>query len=300
MARYALISDIHGNIDALDAVLRDMDAGPPVDVVLCLGDIIGYCPGVNEVIERLLALERQRPVRYNLGSHDSAALGRYEFIDLASETDAATLRAAGIHDERALVEEYLDADRRRFIPVRAEAREAMRWTIEHLSAESRQFLEQRLEPRIEVEPGIISVHGSPRDPECEYVRDAKFALRVFESREMDGVWLCFVGHTHLPVVWRVLRSQMVSMGSARVCMSLPAADLSARIEMDRSAACYIANVGSIGQPRDADPRAGYARFSLDDGVFEHVRVAYDIETAVGRIRAAGFSERLIERLRSGE
>lgn len=300
MAQYALISDIHGNIDALDAVLRDVDTGPPVDAVLCLGDIIGYCPGVNEVIERLFALEKRLPVRYNLGSHDGAALGRYEFVDLASGTDAATLRAAGINDERALVEEYLDIDRRRFIPVRAEARDAVRWTIEHLSPESRQFLEERLEPRIEVEPGIISVHGSPRDPECEYVRDSKFARRVFESSEMDGVWLCFVGHTHLPVVWRVLRSQIVSMGSSRVCLSLPAADLSDRVQMDRSAACYIANVGSVGQPRDADPRAGYARFSSDDGIFEHIRIAYDIEAAVGRIRAAGFSERLAERLRSGQ
>jgi len=300
VAEYALISDIHGNIDALHAVIEDIDNGPPVDEIICLGDIIGYCPGVNEVIELLGSLEERYRIRHNLGSHDGAALGRYQFIDLNSETDAQTLRAAGLEDEQAVVREYFDAARRRFVPVRSDARNAMKWTLRNLSDAALAFLRERLEPRLEIEPGVISVHGSPRDPACEYVRDQRFARRCFESPEMAGVWLCFVGHTHVPVVWSIPRTDLVEMAGNRVCMSQPQPDFSEQVELDRAANDYIVNVGSVGQPRDRDPRAGFARFSSDALTFEHVRVEYDVAAAAARIREAGFSERLAERLHKGE
>ena len=300
MATIALISDIHGNIDALKVVVESIRSDPSTSRIVCLGDIIGYCPGVNEVIDLLASLEDRYHTQYNLGSHDGAALGLYQFVDLNSESDAEMLRTAGLENEQAVVEDYFDAGKRRFVPVRPEARDAMRWTLEHLSAGAREFLEKRLERRIEIEPGVISVHGSPRDPVCEYVRDAQAARKCFESPEMDGVWLCFVGHTHLPVVWRMERTDIVEMGGGRVCMSPPKPLFQARVELDRAGGRYIANVGSAGQPRNRDPRACYMRFSPDGRVLEHVMVEYDIAAAAARIREAGFAERLADRLFRGE
>lgn len=299
MTTCALISDIHGNIDALDTVVKSIRSGPAIDEIICLGDIIGYCPGVNEVIDLLASLEKQYPVRYNLGSHDGAALGEYQFVDLASDADSEALRAAGLEDAQAVVDEYRNTAQRRFIPVRPDARNAMNWTLEHMSAEAKDFLRERLQPRIELEPGVISMHGSPRDPVCEYVRNVRFAQKCFESDAMAGIWLCFVGHTHLPVVWRVSRSDIVEMAGGRVCMLPPTANFSERIAFERATHRYIANVGSVGQPRDRDPRACYARFSSGEYVLEHVRVEYDIDAAAARLRKAGFSERLAERLYEG-
>jgi diadenosine tetraphosphatase ApaH/serine/threonine PP2A family protein phosphatase len=299
MPTYALISDIHGNIDALDAVLDDIDHGPAIDTVVCLGDVIGYCPAVNEVIDRLRELGERATVRYNLGSHDGAALGEYQFVDLQSETDAAMLRAAGLDSDEAVATEYFNAKKRRFVPVRAEARDAMNWTLGQLTERSIQFLMENLDPVVTLEPGVISVHGSPRDPLCEYVRDDRAAQGCFESPEMAGIWICFVGHTHLPVVWAMPKSETVEVGSSRICLKPPVPDFAERFDLRRDA-MYLINIGSVGQPRNRDPRAAYARFNSTTVVFEHVRVAYDVEKAMARVREAGLADRLAERLRNGE
>jgi len=300
LSTYALISDIHGNIDALRAVAEDLEHGPPIDEIICLGDIIGYCPASNEVIDLLRSMEEGCRIRYNLGSHDGAALGAYQFVDMNNAADAEALRAAGLETEAAVAAEYFDAEKRRFVPVRAEARDAMKWTLEHLSDESLEFLRQRLQPVIQIAPGILSVHGSPRDPACEYVRDSGYAARCFESPAMASAWLCFVGHTHLPVVWRLRRADLVEMAGNRVCMKQPGLELADWVELNRTACRYIVNVGSVGQPRDHDRRACYGRFSTKEDVFAHVRVEYDVDAAAARVRAAGFSERLAERLYQGE
>ena len=299
MAVIALISDIHGNIDAFRAVVEAIRSDGDIAEIVCLGDTIGYCPGGNEVIELLASLEEEYAIRYNLGSHDGAALELYQFIDMTNDTDAETLRSAGLESEEAVVTDYFDAENRRFVPVRPDARDAMMWTLEHLSDGARGFLRERLKPVIEIAPGIISVHGSPRDTACEYVRDARFARKCIESPKMDGIRLCFVGHTHLPVVWRMKRGEIAEVAGRRVCLSPPRPDFSERVQFERARELAIANVGSVGQPRDRDPRACHARFSAETSVFEHVRTAYDVEAAASRIRAAGFSERLAERLFRG-
>ena len=295
-----LISDIHGNIDALEAVVRDIESGPAVDEIICLGDLIGYCAAPNEVIERLAALEARHAIRYNLGSHDAAALGRYRFVDMTNEDDLAALREAGLEDEKAVLADYFDVANRRFVPVRSAARESMRWTLEHLSEASVAFLRERLVERLDIEPGVISVHGSPRDPLCEYLRDSKAARKCFESPVMDGVSLCFVGHTHLPVVWRIARKDLLEMGGNRLCMARPELDSREQVELDRTEFCYIVNIGAVGQPRDRDPRACYARYDRAGHTLEHVRVEYDLDAAATRVREAGLDERLAERLHKGE
>ena len=300
MAALVLISDIHGNIDALDAVVKDIEAGPAVEEIVCLGDLIGYCPAPNEVIAKLASLEERYPVRHNLGSHDAAALGHYQFVDMDNHDDVLMLREAGLENEAAVVEEYFNAEKRRFVPVRAVARDAMKWTLEHLTDESVGFLRERLVPTVEIEPGVISVHGSPRDPFCEYIRDSSIVRKCFESHAMDGISLCFVGHTHLPVVWSIARANLLEMAGSRVCMAAPDLDASETVRLDRTGQCYVANVGAVGQPRDRDPRACYARYCRDAHTLEHVRVEYDIDAAAARIRDAGLAERLAERLYQGE
>lgn len=300
MATLILISDIHGNIDALEAVAKDIEAGSAPDEIVCLGDIIGYCPAPNEVIARLAALEQNHTVRYNLGSHDAAALGHYRFVDLDNHDDVVILREAGLSNEAAVVEQYFKPEKRRFVPVRGVARDAMAWTLDHLSDESVAFLRERLEERIEIEPGVVSVHGSPRDPLCEYIRDSKMARKCFESHEMDGISLCFVGHTHLPAVWSIARTDIVEMGGSRVCMTAPNVVFDATVQLDRTERCYLANIGAVGQPRDRDPRACYARYCRETHTLEHVRVEYDIDAAAARVREAGLAERLAERLHQGE
>ncbi len=300
MPTLVLISDIHGNIEALEAVARDIESGPAPDEIVCLGDLIGYCPAPNEVIERLKALEENHTVRYTLGSHDAAALGHYQFVDLANHDDIVMLREAGLENEDAVIKEYFSAEKRRFVPVRTAARDAMRWTLDHLSDASAEFLRDRLVEVLEIEPGVIGVHGSPRDPLCEYVRDARIAQKCFESHAMDHVSLCFVGHTHLPAVWSVARIDAVEMAGSRVYMAPPNLDTSERVTLDRTERCCLVNVGAVGQPRDRDPRASYARYDRESHVFEHVRVEYDIDAAAARIREAGLAERLAERLYNGE
>ncbi len=140
MAMLILISDIHGNIDALEAVAKDIEAGPAPDEIICLGDIIGYCPAPNEVIARLASLEKSHTIRYNLGSHDAAALGHYQFVDLDNHDDVTMLREAGLDNEAAVVKEYFNPEKRRFVPVRGVARDAMAWTLDHISDESVDFL----------------------------------------------------------------------------------------------------------------------------------------------------------------
>ncbi len=301
MSTLVLISDIHGNIDALEAVAKDIEAGPTPDEIVCLGDIIGYCPASNEVIARLAELEKDHTIRYNLGSHDAAALGHYRFVDLDNHDDVLLLREAGLGNEAAVVAEYFKPEERRFVPVRGVARDAMAWTLDHLSDESVEFLRERLKTvRIEIEPGVISVHASPRDPLCEYVRDSKMARKCFESHEMDGVSLCFVGHTHLPAVWSIARTDMVEMGGSRVCMTAPNVVFDDAVQLERADRYYLVNVGAVGQPRDHDPRACYARYCRETHTLEHVRVEYDIDAAAARVREAGLAERLAERLFSGE
>ena len=90
------------------------------------------------------------------------------------------------------------------------------------------------------------------------------------------------------------------MAGRRVCMAPPKPVYMLRMDLQRESALYIANVGSVGQPRNRDPRACYMRFAPDERLLEHVFVEYDVAAAAARIREAGLSERLAERLRKGE
>ncbi|RMF91689.1 MAG: metallophosphoesterase [Methanobacteriota archaeon] len=216
----ALISDVHSNLPALEAVLED--AGHRE--IFCCGDIVGYNPFPREVVELL----QKRGVKAIRGNHDHAvATGDTGWLNpyaaAAAEWTMAVLRESDAEFLRSLPEGYAD---RRF----------------------------------------KAFHGSPRDPLYEYVYgDTPDA--VLESFLGEG-GILFLGHTHIPFVRRLKEG-------------------------------IVLNPGSVGQPRDGDPRAAYAVVDIERGEVELRRVPYDIDLVAERIIESGLPERLAKRLYLG-
>jgi len=238
----AFISDIHGNLEALDAVLAEIEERRPQRVV-CLGDVVGYGASPNECLARV----RKNCRLVLLGNHDAAASGG---------------------PEAARFNIY--------------ARVAAEWTAKTLTRENREFL-QRL-PLTSSEGSAFLVHASPARP-----RDWEYLLDRFDAEPQFHYFsepVCFIGHTHQPAVY---------MADPAGTKSLPLSSLT--LAPDRR---YIVNVGSVGQPRDHDPRACFVVWQEAAGVVEFVRVPYDIEGAQAKIRAAQLPEVLAARLATGE
>ena len=243
--RYLIISDIHANLTALEAVLAD--AGTPgrdYEFVWCLGDVVGYGPDPNECVERL----RGMPHLCLAGNHDWAALGRL---------DVRTFNT--------------------------DARRAVTWTRESLTDDSLAYLEAL--PTTFVLGDFTLAHGSPREPVWEYILDPIVATMNFPHFQTP---YCLVGHTHTPVMF-----EMNGRG--------PAAAASPRYgeNIALNGKRRIINPGSVGQPRDSDPRAAYGILDAEAMTFEHRRVPYDIGAVQERMRAADLPERLVRRLEHG-
>jgi predicted phosphodiesterase len=245
--KYLVLSDIHGNIDALDAVLEEA-LDESIDSVLVLGDLVGYGAGPNQVIDRLQGLSRETIVIR--GNHD---------------------KVIGSPDQGA-----------RFNSV---AREAVLWTARELTAENLRYLEQLRQGPLEVAPGTFICHGSPLD-EDEYVVDLEDAATVF-ARHTGA--LTFFGHTHLPTCFAADRNRLTSiwLGGDRLDMRL------------EEGTRYLANPGSVGQPRDEDPRAAYFVFDSTTAELSWRRCVYPVGAAQGRILAAGLPDVLAYRLAVG-
>jgi diadenosine tetraphosphatase ApaH/serine/threonine PP2A family protein phosphatase len=239
-----VISDVHANLEALEAVLAD--AAGRHDGVWFLGDAVGYGPDPNEVVERLVALE---PAYWLAGNHDLAALGRMDLDDFNPDARAAAV-----------------------------------WTGRQLTPAFRARLET-LGPRLDL-PGdsVCLVHGSPRQPVWEYVLDAGTADDNFGAFTAP---LGFYGHTHVPTVF----DQYLD-GTERRPYRIAE-------PYEPAAGRRLVNPGSVGQPRDGDPRASYLLFEPEAGTFTFHRVAYDIEAVQTKILAAGLPHRLAARLAYG-
>lgn len=243
MSRILVLSDIHANLTALEAVLTD--AGP-VDEVWCLGDIVGYGPDPNECIRRLQELPALLCL---MGNHDFAAIG-----DLALET------------------------------FNADARRSLLWQRKQLTEENKAFL-RSCSQRLEVRGAVSLAHGSPRDPIWEYILNtivARINLDFFETS-----W-CFVGHSHYQAVFQY------NPESDDLTIEVPPPG--ERYGMIGRA---ILNPGSVGQPRDHDPRAAYAIYYPETQLWEPRRVEYDIRSVQQRIVEAGLPLRHAERLSGG-
>jgi len=237
-----IISDIHANLTALEAVLSE--TGEP-EATWCLGDLIGYGPDPNQCIQRIRELPNLLCL---IGNHDAAAL---DLIDISS-----------------------------FNP---EAQQAVLWTQGQLTPANADYL-LNLPERIVTEQ-ITLAHGSPRYPIWEYLLDTRTAAQNFSHFETP---FCFVGHSHLPLIFQ---KNSIHQGVELIVPETPSL-----VEMTPRA---IFNPGSVGQPRDRDPRAAYAIFDPDALSWEYRRIAYDIQSVQARMAAANLPDRHIQRLSSG-
>ena len=241
---YLIISDIHANLAAFEAVL---DSAGDFDRIWCLGDMVGYGPDPNECIERL----REFDHICLAGNHDWAALDRLELED--------------------------------FNP---EAQKACRWTQAQLTPDNHAYLEGL--PTTLIEEGFTLVHGSPRQPVWEYLLYPSVALPNFKH---FGTQFCFIGHTHFPVIF-----QLVMQEFGEFCELIPP-PLDGPIPLGKQR--LIINPGSVGQPRDGDPRASYALLDLEHLTIEYRRISYPIKKTQQRMEEAGLSQKLINRLSFG-
>ena len=240
--RVAVVSDIHSNLHALEAVLATIEAEAP-DELWCLGDLVGYGPRPNECCATIA----ERADVCLAGNHDLAVRGT---IDLEE-----------FHGEAGL---------------------AATWTREVLEPEWKGLLD-RLEPEGSAH-GVSLYHGSARDPIWEYVLSDEAALATLE---LAGSPLVLVGHSH--VALQVVQSgDKVAGGVAPVGRELELGGVRA-----------LLNPGSVGQPRDGDPRAAYLLLDLDAQQASFRRVEYDVEQTQREMREAGLPEMLAARLQLG-
>jgi len=298
MAKHAIFSDIHANWEALVAVCRDLAKVDGLRSLISLGDLVGYGPNPNEVIAGLHSLARKGyEVRYCLGNHDGAAIGLFEFVDLHDPRDLERLASeAGLKSLEAIARQFRDPQRRKYVPVRYNAKASIRWTQERLTDASRQVLATQSKDYLLLADGVLCVHGSPRDPLFDYVMNARRAQRALETPLMADVRLCFIGHTHIPGIWQLPADDVVSYAGNIIVMHPPTAVKETSLELDPEETVTVVNVGSIGQPRDGDPRALYAIYDDDAQTVELRRVAYDVATTRQKILESGLPKVLAQRL----
>lgn len=236
-----IISDIHANLAAFEAVLADT-AGQ-WETIWCLGDIIGYGPNPNECVDLL----RQYDHISLSGNHDWAALGK---LDINSFND--------------------------------EAQTAVRWTQSVLRDDVRTYMESL--PTTLLKDPFTLVHASPRQPVWEYILDAYTAAVNFSYFDTP---YCLVGHTHVPGTFEQENNHIL-VHQPNYCQPqiLPQTR-------------HIINPGSVGQPRDSDPRAAYALLDLETMSWEFRRVDYPIAQTQEQMHEIGMPEKLITRLAHG-
>ena len=249
--RILILSDIHANLEALEACLA---AAPPHDRVFNLGDIVGYGANPNEVTEK----SRELGTVFVRGNHDKACSGVTSLDD--------------------------------FNPI---AGLAVLWTRQRLKPENLSFLYDLPSGPISPVGGVSCVHGSPRD-EDEYVLMRRDAYSIL-GKSAEPV--TFFGHTHVQGgFW--IDDEKNEEGSLEPQYTSRTGIQELSIELNDSAK-YMINPGSVGQPRDGDPRAAFAVYDTDKRIVTFHRIPYDIAAAQEKIFAAGLPERLAIRLEEG-
>jgi putative phosphoesterase len=215
----AVVSDIHANKVALDAVSDDL---PPVDAIVCAGDVVGYNPWSAACLDII----RDRSIPTVMGNHDRA-------VATGTEFRFNSMAGAGVEHARA----QLDDD-------------AIAW------------LAERPDTRTVFDGRVKLVHGHPDDPD-RYTYPDEFAASMLGDEDV-----LVMGHTHIQA------HEVFDEG-------------------------IVLNPGSVGQPRDGDPRAAYALLDLAEMSVEERRVEYDIDAVMAAVREAGLPERIGERLYDG-
>lgn len=231
----AIISDIHGNLEALNAVLEDIQS-QDIEQIYCLGDVIGYGPNPRECIDAAMQFEV-----CILGNHDQGALFDPEGFSSGAERAIFWTRA------------QLEAANQ------DNGRNVKRW----------QFLCEL--PRVYTNDDLLLVHGSARNPLNEYV----FPEDIYNRRKIDRLFslisnYCFQGHTHVPGVF-----------TEEAVFQAPGEFTNGKLKLGERK--LMINVGSVGQPRDNDPRSSYVVLDEEAGEVEFRRVQYPVEVTAQKI-----------------
>ncbi len=239
---FAIISDVHSNLEALNSVLERIDS-IGVDSIVSLGDMVGYNADPNRCIE----LIRKRDIRCILGNHDSRVCG-FEEPD-------------------------------NFNPV---ARTALLWTRQNITDDNLEYL-KTLPRQLTFNDNALAVHGWINNTDM-YILSQSDAMANFKLLEMEEYRyrLCFFGHTHIMITYAM--KEMVIF---------PAMEESVKL-LDE--AYYLVNPGSVGQPRDYDPRASFLIYNSDEREIKFFRTDYDIDKCRSKIIKAGLPNSLAERL----
>ncbi len=230
--RFAVLSDIHSNLEALETVLEDIEHRE-IDGYLCIGDLVGYYFRPNEVVEILRSL--------------------------------GALCVRGNHDEFAVRDDPP-------LGMNSQAAQAIQWNKDRLSEGNLSFLRHLPLRREEPFTGkrVFMAHGSPVAPLDEYIEprqaDEHFLDRCFHNEWPD---VLIMGHTHVPFAKKIGHT-------------------------------LVMNPGSVGQPRDGDPKASYAILSTEEPKAEIVRVEYNVEEVVKEVKKEGLPDMLGKRLRKGK
>jgi len=239
--KYAIISDIHANLQALTAVLEQIDV-IGVDQIVCLGDVVGYNGNPNECVEMV----REREIPTICGNHDAVACGAVEPWGFNPVALAAAL-----------------------------------WTRENLKAVNLEWLQGL--PNTKSFENFLAVHGSPTDRDTYMFSYEDVAPHIEFLREQD-VSLCFFGHTHCPGIFSAETTHVL--------------DSASRFKL-KLGEIFLINPGSVGQPRDGDPRAAFGLYDSERAEYELVRVPYPIKMAADKVVEMGLPPFLAERLSLG-
>jgi diadenosine tetraphosphatase ApaH/serine/threonine PP2A family protein phosphatase len=240
--RVAVVSDVHSNLHALEAVLAEVDRGG-FDEIWCLGDVVGYGPKPNECV----ALVQERTAICLAGNHDLVVLGKIALATFGGEAGAAAA-----------------------------------WTREVLDAPARGFL-TTLAPSA-VTTGAELFHGSPRDPVWDYVLTEDAARWTLAATTAP---LVLVGHSHIAL-------ELAGDGTG-----VRGGQAAAGTTLDLAAARRLLNPGSVGQPRDGDPRAAWLEVDTSAGRATFRRTDYPVERTQAEMRELDLPEVLAARLEHG-
>lgn len=254
MSRVAVISDIHGNLPALEAVLGRIGT-LDVDEVICLGDIVGYGPDPGRCLDLVMR--------------------------------CCATRVRGNHDEAAV-------DPRVAEQFNGPARRAILWTREQLGPMHFSALQQM--PLVDNQhPVYMCVHDCPCPAPSDYVYDRDMAALAFRAVDRP---MCLLGHTHVPMVFEATTDDPEHpVAPTDITAFIMSSD---GCEIEIQPGCrYICNPGSVGQPRDCDPRASFGLIDLEAMTFTVHRQEYDIVAAQQATQQAGLPPILAERLAAG-
>ncbi|MGH2954146.1 MAG: metallophosphoesterase family protein [Solirubrobacterales bacterium] len=247
--RLAILSDIHANLPALEAVLAEVE-GAGVDDVWCLGDVVGYGADPDECTQ----VVAERCSLCLVGNHDLAVL---DALDISTFSPAASA--------------------------------AVRWTREVISDEAIEYL-RSLEPADESRE-VSLYHASPRDPVWEYVLWPDQAAECIHAQASR---VSLIGHSHVALFF--VLSDRVAGEQADARGAQAGAGTSLTLDEGR----WLINPGSVGQPRDGDPRAAWLELDTDGWSATYHRVDYDIDRAAESILATDLPEHLARRLYVGQ